>query len=562
MKLPISIPLLKRLKSYTFQDFRYDLLAGLTISILLIPQGISYAYLAGLPPQYGLYAGLVPLVVYAIFASTPYLHIGPVALTSLLIISGISQINGVVIGSPIYIELVLLTGLLVGILQFLLGIFKLGITANFLSRPVIAGFTSAAAIIITVSQLKDIMGVGLGQYKYLYQRFIALFHNAPDGNIYALFLGLGSLLIIIILRKINRKIPSALIVLAIGSVLTWIFKLDERGLQTIGQVDIGLPQFRIYRFDLDTIKSVLPTVITLTIFGVVECLTISKAIAAKDPTVRTNPNQEFIGIGLSKIFGAFFQAMPSSGSFSRSAVAYDMRSKSSIVTIISALAVALVLLFLSPILFYIPFAVLAAIIITSVFNLFEYNEAKFLWNNHRKDFWNMAITFLVTLLIGIEQGVLVGVILSIVKVLMKSAEPHIAILGQLPGTKIYKNIDRFEDAVVPKDLMIVRFDDELYFANAAFFVERFKSFVEPNPKGIKLVVLDASGMNGMDSTGIRAFEEILNFYYARDIKFNVCRAIGPVRDTLEKTGLMARLGLDNNFLQIQDAVDDFHRVLS
>jgi len=561
LKLPFSIPLLKRLKSYTFQDFRFDLLAGLTISILLIPQGISYAYLAGLPPQFGLYAGLVPLVVYALFASTPYLHIGPVALTSLLIISGISQINGVVIGSPVYIELVLLTGLLVGILQFLLGVFKLGITANFLSRPVIAGFTSAAAIIITVSQLKDIMGVGLGQYKYLYQRLIALYHNIPDGNVNAVLLGVGSLGTIIVLKRINRKIPSALIVLIIGSMVTWLFDLHEQGLKTIGQVDVGLPAFRIYTFDLDTIKSVLPTVITLTIFGVVECLTISKAIASKDPTVRTKPNQEFIGIGLSKIFGAFFQAMPTSGSFSRSAISYDMRSKSSVVTIISALAVALVLLFLSPVLFYIPFAVLAAIIITSVFNLFEYNEATFLWHNHRKDFWNMAITFLVTLLIGIEQGVLVGVILSIVKVLMKSAEPHIAILGQLPGTIIYKNVNRFDDAVVPKDVMIVRFDDELYFANAAFFVERFKSFVEPNPTGLKLVVLDASGMNGMDSAGIRAFEEILTFYYARDIEFNVCKAIGPVRDTLEKTGLMARLGLDNNYLQIQDAVDDFKGVM-
>ena len=172
MKLLQKIPLFKKLRFYTGKDFQYDLIAGLTISILLIPQGISYAYLAGLPPQYGLYAGLVPLIVYAFFASTPYLQIGPVALTSLLIISGIGQVNGIEIGSDHYIGLVLLTGLLVGILQLLLGVFKLGITANFLSKPVIAGFTSAAAIIITISQLKDIFGIKLGQYKFLHLSLI------------------------------------------------------------------------------------------------------------------------------------------------------------------------------------------------------------------------------------------------------------------------------------------------------------------------------------------------------------------------------------------------------
>ena len=276
--------------------------------------------------------------------------------------------------------------------------------------------------------------------------------------------------------------------------------------------------------------------------------------------MRTKPDQEFIGIGLSKIFGALFQAMPSSGSFSRSAVAHDLSAKSSLVSLVSAAIVALVILLLSPILHYIPFAILASIIIISVMNLFELKEAKFLWTYHRRDFWNMAITFLVTLIVGIQQGVLVGVVLSIIKVLMKSAEPHIAILGRLPGTTIYKNVDRFEEAVVPANMKIIRFDDELYFANAAFFVEKFKAFVRPNTKGIKVIVLDASGMNGIDSVGIRAFEEVLDFYTARDIEFNVCRAIGPVRDILKKTGLMERLGSENNFLQIQDAVDDYEQI--
>lgn len=560
MKLLQKIPLFKKLRFYTGKDFQYDLIAGLTISILLIPQGISYAYLAGLPPQYGLYAGLVPLIVYAFFASTPYLQIGPVALTSLLIISGIGQVNGIEIGSDHYIGLVLLTGLLVGILQLLLGVFKLGITANFLSKPVIAGFTSAAAIIITISQLKDIFGIKLGQYKFLHQKIHAIFLSLPDVNPTAAIMGFSSLLLMYTLRKINRKIPSALVALVIGSLCTWFFQLDAKGLKIIGAVDIGLPSFRWYMIDLPTIKSILPTVITLTIFGAVECMTISKAIASKDPRVRTKANQEFIGIGLSKIFGAFFQAMPSSGSFSRSAVAHDLSAKSSVVSLVSASAVALVVLLLSPILHFIPFAILASIIIISVLNLFEFQEAKFLWTYHRRDFWNMAVTFLVTLIVGIEQGVLVGVVLSIIKVLMKSAEPHIAVLGRLPGTTVYKNIDRFEEAVVPANMKIIRFDDELYFANAAFFVEKFKSFVRPNTKGIKVVVLDASGMNGIDSVGIRAFEEVLDFYSARDIEFNVCSVIGPVKDILKKTGLIERLGTENDFLQIQDAVDEYEQV--
>ena len=562
MKFLQRIPLFKSLRFYTFKDFRVDLLAGFTISILLIPQGISYAYLAGLPPQYGLYAGLVPLIVYALFASTPYLHIGPVALTSLLIISGISQINGVEVGSPAYIELVLLTGLLVGVFQFLLGVFKLGITANFLSRPVIAGFTSAAAIIIPISQFKDILGIKLGQYKFLHQKIFAIYQSLPETNLYSLALGLGSLALMYLMRSISRKIPSALIVLVLGAVIAYFFQLDNEGVKIIGALNIGLPSFHGYEFDMAKIKAISPTVLTLTIFGAVETLTISKAIASKDPNVRTKPNQEFIGIGLSKIFGAFFQAMPSSASFSRSAVAHNMRSNSAIVTIVSALAVAIVLLFLSHILHFVPYAILASIIIISVLNLFEKNEFFFLYKYHRRDFWNMAVTFLVTLVVGIEQGVLVGVILSIIKVLIKSAEPHIAILGQLPGTAIYKNVERFESAKVHANMKIVRFDDELYFANADFFVQKFKAFVRPNTKQIKVVVLDASGMNGIDSVGIRAFEEVLDFYTARDIEFNVCRAIGPVRDILESTGLMARLGSENNFMRIQDAVDDYHGVLS
>ena len=529
--------------------------------MLLIPQGISYAYLAGLPPEYGLYAGLIPLIAYALFASTPYLHIGPVALTSLLIIAGISQIDGVVIGSPLYIELVLLTGLLVGILQFFLGIFNLGITANFLSRPVISGFTSAAAIIITVSQLKDIMGVKLIAFKFLHQRLVGLYHTLPDVHLTTILFGLVSIVIIMILRRISRLIPSALIVLLISSLLTWYFALDEQGLKTIGLVEVGLPAFRIYQFDLATIRSILPTVITLTIFGAVECMTIAKALAAKDPSARIRANQEFIGIGISKVLGSFFQAMPTSGSFSRSALMYNMQAKTAVATIISAMIVALVLLFLAPILYYVPFTVLAAIIICSVMNLFEYQEAKFLWEVHRRDFWNMAITFIVTLVIGIQQGVLIGVILSIIKVLMKSAKPHIAILGQLPGTNVYKNINRFENAIVPPKMLIVRFDDELYFANATYFTETFKSFIMPNPNGVKSVILDASGMNGIDSVGIRAFDEVLDFYNANNIEFNICKAIGPVRDTLKRTGLMGRLGTNHNFLQIQDAVDDFHKTL-
>ena len=554
------IPLFRRLRSYNSQHFRSDFLAGLTISVLLIPQAISYAYLAGLPPEYGLYAGLVPLIVYALFASTPYLHIGPVALTSLLIVAGISQINGVVIGSPLYIELVLLTGLLVGILQFFLGVFNLGITANFLSRPVIAGFTSAAAIIITVSQLKDIMGVQLEQFKFLHQKLEGLYHAIPEAHVITIVFGVLSIIAIYILRMINKLIPSALIVLLIGSLLTWYYGLDAKGLRTIGDIEVGLPSFRLYTFDLATIRSILPTVITLTIFGAVECLTITKALAARDPRASIRANQEFIGIGVSKVLGSFFQSMPTSGSFSRSALAYNLEAKTAVATIVSAVAVGLVLLFLAPILYYVPFSILASIIIVSVMNLFEYNEAKYLWKFHRRDFWNMAITFLVTLIIGIQQGVLIGVILSIIKVLMKSAEPHIAILGQLPGTNVYKNINRFEDAIVPPHMLIVRFDDELYFANAAFFTETFKSFVVPNPNGIKSVVLDASGMNGIDSVGIRAFEEVLDFYNGNDIEFNICKAIGPVRDTLKRTGLMARLGSDHNFLQIQDAVDEFHNV--
>lgn len=549
-------PILEPFSTYSKALLTKDIIAGLTVGVMLIPQGMAYAMLTGMPPIYGLYGGFIPLFFYAIFGTSRQMSIGPVAISALLVLAGVSELETP--GTPAYIELVILSGCLIGIAQMLLGFFRMGFLVNFLSHPVLVGFTSAAAVIIAVSQLKDLLGFSIPRFPHSYESLLYAIQHLDQTNFLTLSFCLGAIFLILFLKWINKAIPGALIATIIGTFLAWLFQLNEWGLSIVEDVPKGLPSFEAPLLAWDKIRLLLPTVFTVTIICIVESIGIAKVLEAKHQNYVVRPNQELFALGISKIVGSFFQSLPTSGSFSRSAVNDEAGAQSGIASIVSALLIGMTLVFLTGLVYFLPKAILAAIILLAVRSLFDLKEAVLLWQSHRRDFWMMVVTFVVTLVLGIGEGVMAGVALSISAVLFRSSRPHMAVLGKLPGTPFYRNIMRFKDAQQSDEILIVRFDDQLYFGNAAYFKENIKQLVRKKGEALKLLIMDASSMHDIDSTGIHALEELHYFLKEKGIKFNLCGVIGPVRDMLFKVNLIDRIGKENFFMYIHNAEDAFY----
>ncbi len=555
-RLQKIFPLVESLKDYSFSFFKADLIAGLTVGILLVPQGMAYAFLAGLPPIYGLYGGLVPLLLYALLGTSRQMSIGPVAISALLILAGVSQLAEP--GTASFISLVLTTGLLVGLVQVIFSFLRMGFLINFLSHPVVAGFTSAAAIIIAISQLKDLLGFPIPRFAHPHETLLYAVEHIAQTNWIAVLLCLSAIVLILGFRAINKNIPGALVIVIIGALLSWGIDLQQYGLDIIREVPKGLPDFQLPDFQLTTIQKLIPTVLTVTIIGIVESLGIAKVLEAKHQDYVVRPNQELLALGMAKIGGTFFQALPTSGSFTRSAVNNDAGAKTGISSLVTVFLIALTLLFLTPLFYYLPKAILAAIILLAVKGLFDIKEAIHLWRSHKRDFIMMIVTFVATLVLGIEYGVLMGVILSIMTVLYRSSRPHVVVLGKIPGTTHFRNIERFEDAQQPENVLIMRFDDQLYFANATFFKDTVKQLVLETNRNLKYFYLDARSIHDIDSSGLQALKESYRLLQREGIQLCICGAIGPVRDILFKSGFTEEIGKENHFMYIHNALR-FHQ---
>jgi len=549
-------PIVESLDNYTRSDFGADLSAGLTVGVMLIPQGMAYAMLTGMPPIYGLYGGFIPLFFYAIFGSSRQMSIGPVAISSLLVLAGIGQLEEP--GSQSFIQLVILTGLLVGLAQLLLSFLRMGFLVNFLSHPVLVGFTSAAAVIIGVSQLKDLLGIAIPRFSHSYETLFYAIEHLHKTHLLSVVFCLGALFAILVFRKIHKSIPGPLIVTIVGTILAWFFQLEEHGLALVKEVPQGLPAFEIPILDWDQILRVMPTVFTVTVICVVESIGIAKVLEAKHQNYEVRPDQELLALGISKFVGAFFQSLVTSGSFSRSAVNDEAGAKTGVASIVAASLVGLTLLFLTDLVYFLPKAVLAAIILLAIKSLFDLKGAIHLWHTHRRDFWMMLVTFLVTIVFGIGEGVVAGVTLSLLTVLYRSSRPHLAVLGKLPGTQFYRNIKRFHEAEQSDDILIIRFDDQLYFGNASYFKENIKGLVGEKGPNLRLLIMDASSMHDIDSTGIQALEDIYKYLKERNITLNFCGVIGPVRDMLFRVDLIEGFGKENFFMYVHNAENAFY----
>lgn len=552
MNIKKIIPILEWLPQYNTSLFKGDVLAGITVGIILIPQGIAYALIAGLPPIYGLYCALVPQVMYVIFGSSRQVAIGPVAMDSLIVATGVSTLA--LAGSDSYISIAILLALMVGTIQFIMGVFRLGFIVNFLSKPVITGFSSAIALIIGCNQFRNLLGVDFIQSDQIQYVIEDVLLQITNYNFHTTIIGLFSVAIIVIFRKINIKIPNALIVVVLGILIMKYFGKSFNDVSIIKEIPSGLPSFGIPDVDLDQIRELLPIAFTLVMVGYLETISIGKSLEAKQDEYLVRPNQELIALGLSNIVGSLFKAYPSTSSFSRSAINQESGAKTGMAALISVLMVILTLLFLTPLFYYLPKTVLAAIIIVAVFGLVNFKEAIFLWKANHLDFWLLLATFLATLLLGIEFGIIVGVGLSLIVLIFRTSRPYVAELGKVPNSNFYRNKNRFEEVIIESDILIFRFDAQLFYANSSYFRAKLAKMVHKKGTALKLIVLDAESVNRVDSTGVEMLKERIKYYQKKGITFFFVGVKGPVRDDLFRSGILSIIEINHFFMRVNDAV--------
>ncbi|MEX2401072.1 MAG: solute carrier family 26 protein [Rhodothermales bacterium] len=544
------IPLLGQLRDYDGDRLKGDLTAGLTVGVMLIPQGMAYALIAGLPPIYGLYASLMPLIVYAFLGTSRQLAVGPVAMVSLLVAAGVGPIAA---GPEEYIALTLLLTLMVGLIQFILGMARFGFLVNFLSHPVLAGFTSAAALIIGFSQLNHLLGISIDRSHFVHDIIASAAAQAGTIHLPTLLIGLASIAALVLVRRWRRSFPGALLVVGAATLVTAVWGLETMGVRVVGTVPEGLPGFIVPSVSLEHVLALLPTALVISLVGFMESIAVAKVYASRG-RYRLDANQELIGLGLANVVGAFFRAYPTTGGFSRTAVNAEAGAQTNAAAVVSAAIIALTLLVLTPLFYYLPNAVLAAIVMVAVSGLFDWKEMAFLWKVDRRDLTLLLITFAATLALGIEQGILVGVVASLVSVVHQSVRPHTAVMGRLPGTMTYRNVDRHPEALVTSGTVILRMDASYYFANTDYLKERLGEIARPD-HDVKALVIDAYPVNTIDSTAAHALRESLLELRRRGVGVYFAGVKGPVFDVLERAGIADLIGREHFFYEVHEAVE-------
>lgn len=543
------------LQSYTRSNFVGDFWSGIIIAAMLVPQSIGYAIVAGLPPEYGLYACIFPPVVYALLGTSNKISMGPVALDAILIITGLSVIAEP--GSDQYLELAIVLTLLVALIQLFFGMIKFGFIANFLSYPVILGYSGAAAIIIIGTQVEQILGVSISGNNMFVSvwEFIGQFEQWHWASV---AVGLVGIMVMIFPKMLFPGIPWGLILLVVGMVVSGLWDFQAAGVDVIAYVPQGLPAPQMPHISIEQIVALLPTAFTVALMGYVGTMSICKAQEKPTDTINVNPNQELKAVGAANLVGAFFSAFPVSASFSRSAAFVESGAATQVSALVSSAVIVITMLYLTPYFssYPLPTALLAAIIIISVSSLFKYQKMKSLLKQNKHEFLLMLITFLITLSIGVQQGLLTGIVLSIAKVIYNTANPHMTELGAIQGGKLFRNVNRFDQVTVREDILIFRFDAPLYFANKDYFVEKLYRWISAREKGrLKSVIFDAEAVSTIDCTAIMMLEKVIEQLGQQNIKLYISNTIGPVRDALYQSSLHSYMSKDTMFSTIQDAVD-------
>jgi SulP family sulfate permease len=539
------LPILQWLKVYNRETLTSDLVAAMIVTIMLIPQSLAYALLAGLPPEVGLYASILPLVAYAIFGTSRTLAVGPVAVVSLMTAAAVG--NLALAGTAEYLLAAVALAFLSGVILILMGLFRLGILANFLSHPVISGFITASGLIIAASQLKHILGVSAGGHNLL-DILMALADQAGNINVPTLIIGVTATAFLFWVRKRLKPLLMRLgfgprladIIAKAGPVLAvvattlvvWGMDLQAQGVKVVGEVPSGLPGLGLPSFDLALWQQLFVSALLISIVGFVESVSVAQTLAAKRRQ-RIDPDQELIGLGASNIASAASGGFPVTGGFSRSVVNFDAGAETPAAGAFTAVGIALATLVLTPLIFFLPNATLAATIIVAVLSLVDLGALKRTWSYSRSDFAAMLATILLTLVHGVELGIIAGVGLSILLYLYRTSKPHSAIVGRVPGTEHFRNIDRHQ-VETDRHILTLRVDESLYFANARYLEDLIYDQVARNPE-LRHLILMCPAVNLIDASALESLEAINQRLLDSGVKFHLSEVKGPVMDKLRHT---------------------------
>ncbi|MES9991470.1 MAG: solute carrier family 26 protein [Candidatus Thiodiazotropha sp.] len=522
------------------ETIRADIIAGITVALVLVPQSMAYAQLAGLPVYYGLYASFLPPMVAAFFGSSRQLATGPVAVVSLMTAAALEPIAT----SPdTYLAYAVLLALMVGLFQMFLGLFKLGVLVDFLSHPVVVGFTNAGALIIATSQLGKVFGVSVEREAHHYETVWNTILAAIDTT-HGSTLGMAVLAFAIMwgVRRYAPALPGVLIAVVITTLIAYMAGFNEAGGKVVGDIPKGLPPLSLPVFDFTTVWSLIPAAITISLIGFMEAISIAKAMAARTRQ-RLNANQELIGQGLSNVVASMFSGYPVSGSFSRSAVNINAGAITGFSSIITGLVVMITLIFLTPLLYHLPQATLAAVIIMAVINLIKIDPIIHAWKAQPHDAIVSVITFVLTLAYAphLDKGIIIGVLLSLVLFLWRTMRPRFAQLSRYKdGTMRDIRVRHLPTSPV---ISVVRFDGSLYFASAGYFETKMLGVVATNPE-LKYIILDGEGINQIDATGEEVLHHLWERLQAQGITLVIARMKKQFMDTLRRTGLKDKMGDD------------------
>lgn len=545
------LPIFDWIGNYNQRTLTSDLIAALIVTIMLIPQSLAYALLAGLPPEVGLYASILPLVAYAIFGTSRTLSVGPVAVVSLMTAAAVG--NLALQGSDEYIAAAIILAFMSGLILLIMGFLKLGMLANFLSHPVISGFITASGLIIAASQLKHILGIK-ADGSNLWDLIVSLFSELPSTNIPTLVIGCFATGFLFWSRKylksylLNKGIGHALaeilakagpvLAIALTTLAAWGLDLQQHGVQLVGAIPSGLPSLTLPQFDYNIWQELLVSAVLISIVGFVESVSVAQTLAAKRRQ-RISPNQELIGLGASNIAASISGGFPVTGGFSRSVVNFDAGAETPAAGAFTAIGIALAALTLTPLLFFLPKATLAATIIVAVLSLVDMGALKRTWNFSRSDFFAMLATILLTLAEGVELGIIAGVGLSILLHLYRTSKPHSAIVGRVPGTEHFRNIDRHH-VETDNHILTLRVDESLYFANARYLEDRVYDLVMSNPN-IEHLILMCPAVNFIDASALESLEAINHRLNDSGVTLNLSEVKGPIMDRLRRTHFVDEL---------------------
>ncbi len=543
-------PLSFDLKGMTPRLFFGELGAAAATFVLLVPQGMAYALLAGLPPTAGLYAACVAPLAYGLFGSSRQLSVGPVAMDSLLVAATLGAI--VAPGGEQYLEAALTLALLVGALQVLMGVLRLGFLVTFLSHPVISGFTSAAAVLIGLSQVKHLFGIPLQSGPTL-GGYLKQISNVDLSLVFEVtVVGALGLLVLWGAKKWLFKAAGPLLAIVVSSVVVHGLGWQDV-VPLVGEVPRGLPDLRLDAISWSLVSALLPGALTLAILGYVESISIAKSYALRHK-YSVSENRELLALGLSNLTSGSLGGYPVAGGFSRTAVADASGMKTQLSAIIAALLVLLSLFVLGPILSLIPAAALAAIITSSIAGLINYQEFKRLERVKPTDRLLLGLTFVSTLIWGLIQGVFIGVVASLAWHVVRTARPHLAVLGRVPGTSLFRNVRRHRGLRTYRGILMVRMDAAFYFGNVQFLKEALLDLEDEMSEPLVGLILDASSINDIDSSAEAALRQLNEEYLARGIPFYVTGLKGPVLDVLSRSGLAHELGNRGRCLSVHEAL--------